>query len=135
MEHRDYLKKQLDRFSRALALLLAELVKSKNGNNEISYERTTQRIEEITDLDVHELLEFDNGKLIAKLSDNEMSDESMEHMADIFLLIADNTETDEKRIQTMYERCYAIYSHLQTRNLSLERHMKIERLKTLIQSS
>jgi hypothetical protein len=130
MEERDYLKKQIDQLGRVLGKILSDLMVLKNqGNISQGIEITNQAVKSELDYELEALLDIPTDIFIQTLiKHKDVSNENLEKLAEIFLLIADNTAVINKN---MYEKCLVIYEYLEkTENVySLYRQWKIERIK------
>ena len=133
MEQQDHLKKQIDQLGRVLGKILSDLLGLKNqGQLSDGLELTNQAIKGELDLDIQNLIDIPSDKLINTLTKQKhVTNENIEKLAEILLIIADNRPDDNK---IYYEKCLTIYEHLEkVENIySLDRQWKIKRIKNLL---
>ncbi len=133
MEQQDYLKKQIDQLGQVLAKILSDLLGLKNKgqiNNEI--ELTNQTLKTEIDFDIQELLDIPTDDFVNTLKKQKnLTNDNLAKLVEILLLIADNGQTDNKKL---YEKCLTIYEYLEkAENIySLDRQWKIERIKNVL---
>ncbi|MDA0783860.1 MAG: hypothetical protein O2814_04860 [Bacteroidetes bacterium] len=130
MEQRDYLKKQIDQLGQVLAKLFSDLLRLKNGGQiNAGLEITDQTLKNELDYDVHDLLDFPTDNFIDTLTTQKgLTNENLDKLAEILLLIADNREDDNKKL---FEKCLIIYEYLEKVDsiYSLDRYWKMKRIK------
>lgn len=130
MEQQDYLKKQIDQLGQVLAKLFSDLLGLKNsGQINAGLDITNQTLENELDFDIQDLLEIPTDKFIDTLTTQKnLTNDNLEKLAEIFLLIADNRQDDNKKL---YEKCLTIYEYLEkVENIyTLDRQWKMKRIK------
>jgi hypothetical protein len=129
MEQRDYLKKQIDKLGHILEKLFSDLIGLKNGGqiNE-GLEITDQTLKNELDFDVHDLIDIPTEKFIDTLTTQKgLTNENLDKLAEILLLIADNREDNKK----LFDKCLIIYEYLEKvdSTYSLDRYWKMKRIK------
>lgn len=139
MEQRDYLQKQIDQLGRVLGKLLADLIGLKNqGEVSEGIEITSQKLKDELDLDLEDLINMPADELLPSLQlKNSFSKEGLEKLADILLIIADDTynrQDNKERSKSFYFKSLNIYEHLEKTETtySFERHYKIEKIKKIL---
>lgn len=135
MEQRDYLKKQIDMIGLVLGKLLSDLMGMRStGKLSVGIETTKQSLKTELDIEIDKLIDMPNHEFIHFLQiTKNYENENLSKLAEILLLMADNTE-DEQRSKKLYEKTLIIFEHLQqTDNVySFDRKAKIDRIKSLI---
>ena len=130
MEQRDYLKKQIDQLGQVLAKLFSDLLGLKNsGQINTGLEMTDQTLKNELDFDVQDLLDMPTDKFIDTLTTQTgLTNENLDKLSEILLLIADNRENDNKNL---FEKCLIIYEYLEKADsiYSLDRYWKRKRIK------
>lgn len=130
MEKRDYLKRQIDQLAMVLEKLFTDLLGLKNsGQLNTGLDITNQVLRTELDIDIYELLDMPAENFIDILTTQKnFTNESLDTLAEILLLIADSRQDDNKKI---YEKCLAIYVHLEKteKTYNLDRQLKINRIK------
>jgi len=132
MEHRDYLESQIDQLGKVLAKIFSDLLGVKNsGQISIGLEITNQTLKSELNFDIQDLIDIPTDDFINSLKEQNLTDDNLDKLAEILLLIADNRQADNK---TLYEKCLTIYKYLEkTKNIySLDRQWKIERIKNVM---
>jgi hypothetical protein len=138
MERRDYLQKQIDELGKVLGKILSNLLGLKNqGEMNEGIEITNQALKTELELDIESLLAIPTDEFVKMLqSKKEFSNESLDKLADIFLLMADHHIDNQEieKAKTIYEKCLAMYEFLEkTESIySFERHFKIGRIKNIL---
>jgi hypothetical protein len=131
MQQEDYLERQISYIGRVLEKILFHLFGFKNkGQTSGKIEITNQILRDELDFDIQDLLDIQTADFINILmSAKSFSNADFERLAEIFLLIADNTE-DKKR-EILYEKCLVIFEYLEQveKTYSLDRQLKIEQIK------
>ena len=127
----DRLSRQVDQFAKIFEKLLADLIEQKS-NDEINdgIETTNQILKREINLDIQEFIDIPKDEFINILiTEKNFSNKNLDTIADIFLLIADEKQDEEKRI--LKEKCLAIFEYLEkTENVFLlDRKWKIDRIK------
>lgn len=130
MEQRDYLKKQIDQLGQVLAKILSDFLGLKNsGEINAGIEMTNQTLKNELDFNIQDILDIPTDKFIDTIKrQKDLTNENIEKLAQILLLITDNQKYDNKKL---YEKCLAIYEYLEkVENIySLDRHWRITRIK------
>jgi hypothetical protein len=84
------------------------------------------------DIDIQNLLDIPTDDFVNTLkTQNNLTNDNLDKLAEILLLIADNGQTHHKKL---YEKCLTIYEYLEkTESIySLDRQWKIERIKNVL---
>jgi hypothetical protein len=134
MYRRDYFKKQIDELGRVLTSLLSDLLKLKNdGNTSTAVEATNEILQNELAIDLPQLLSIPDDTFIEELKKKQITDDNLNRLADILLVIADETTEDVLR-NLLYKKCLLLLEHVQQLDstYSMERHEKIERIKRII---
>lgn len=130
MEQRDYLKKQIDQLGQVLAKIFSDLLGLKNsGQINAGLEITSQALKNELDIDIQALLDIPTDNFIDTLtSQKNLTNDNLDKLAEILLLIADNRQDDNKKL---YEKCLTIYEYLEkVENIyTLDRQWKMKRIK------
>ncbi|MCZ2224118.1 MAG: hypothetical protein LC122_10880 [Chitinophagales bacterium] len=133
MEQQDYLKKQIDQLGQVLAKIFSDLLGLKNsGQINAGLEITNQTLKSEIDFDIQELLDITTGDFVNTLKKQKnLTNDNLAKLAEILLLIADNGQTDNKKL---YEKCLTIYEYLEKEEniYTLDRQWKIERIKNVL---
>lgn len=130
----DRLKKQIDQLGKALAKALSDLMglKSKGQVND-GIGSVNQTLKTELDLDLKAIAEMETEDFIQVLKVGKgVSNNSLAELADVLLLIADETEMEYKG--NLYQKCLLIYEYLEKNEniYSLERRWKIEKIRSLL---
>ena len=130
MEQRDYLKKQIDQLGQVLAKIFSDLIGLKNSGQIITgIEITDQTLKNELDFDLQDLLDIPTDKFIDTLTTQKgLTNENLDKLAEILLLVADNLEDDNKKL---FEKCLIIHEYLEKVDsiYSLDRYWKMKRIK------
>jgi hypothetical protein len=132
MYSRDYLKKQIDELGQVLAKLASDLLKLKNaGNTNAGIEATNEVLQEKLAIDLPQLLSIPDDTFIEELKNKKITDDNLNRLADILLVLAEAADEKDARQKEMYEKCLLLLEHVQKSDstYSTERHEKIERIK------
>src|SRR5690606_35095203 len=133
MEQQDYLKKQIDQLGKVLAKIFSDLLGLKNnGQFNAGLEITNQTLKNELDFDIQDLLDIPTENFINTLTtQKKLTNENLDKLAEILLLIADNKQGDNKKL---YEKCLTIYEHLEkSENIyTLDRQWKMNRIKNAL---
>lgn len=139
MEKRDYLMDQIELLGQALAQIFSKLFGlSKQGKVPEAIEMTSQSLKTELSLDLAEISSIPTGDFIIKLQkDKKLNHTNMELLANILLLVADETCTDNPESEdgmNLYNKCLEIYTHLNERDLtySFERESKIAGIQSIL---
>ena len=135
MEQQDYLKRQIDQIGLVLGRMLSDLLglKSKGKLNN-GIEIASQIFKSELDIDINELMDIPANDFIKILTTKKKyTNENLDKLAEIFLLIAEHGENTEWN-KKLYEKCLTIHEYLEENDtiFSLERKSKIYKLKKLI---
>ncbi|ANH81625.1 hypothetical protein A8C56_12120 [Niabella ginsenosidivorans] len=130
----DHLERQIDQLGRVLGKILSGLIGLK-GKGQVAngIELTNQTLKGELDLDIQKLLDIPLDDFINTLkTKKEFSNENLEKLADILLLIADDSQDKDRK--KLYEKCLTIYEYLERGEdiYSLERQWKIKRIKKFL---
>lgn len=140
MGQEDYLKKQFDRLGRVLAKILADLLGLKytlDIDQEIKI--ITEFKESELGFNLREIMDLPNKGFIQQLTgEQNFNNESLEILADIFLVIlekASNQEENRIKKKMLAEKCILIWEYLEKTEAaySMDRNLKIERIQTYLQ--
>lgn len=130
----DRLKKQIDQLGKALARILSDLLELKaQGRFDDGIEITNQTLKTELGLDLEKLTSIEPDDIINVLkTEKGVSNDSLSQLADLLLLIADETEAGDN--MNLYQNCLVIYEYLEKNEsvYSLDRRWKIERIKKLL---
>jgi len=130
MIRQDFIIKQINQLGQVLARLLSDLQGLKSsGQKSAGLEITNQTLKNELDLDVQELIDIPTDNFIETLTDQKnITIESLEKLAEILLLIADNNHEDSK---IMYQKCVIIYEYLEKAedSYTLHRQWILQRIK------
>lgn len=134
MEQEDYLKRQIDQLARILGKILTDMLGLMNqGQLSAGIQMSIQALKEELDIDIQELIELETSHFIPSLqTEKGFTDKALDQLAAILLAIADNQhDGDSKKV---YHKCLAIYEYLEKvdKTYSVERNMKIDRIKKLL---
>ena len=137
-ERRDYLKKQIDQLGRVLGKMLADLLGLKQqGLVSDGLQMVDETMQRVLSLNLISLIAVSPKELVAWLKkEKQFEPEHLEPMADILYEAAEAylIEKDTDTARALWERALAIYEHLEETEptFSLERHYRIEQLKSLL---
>ena len=130
MIRQDFIIKQINQLGQVLARLLSDLQGLKSsGQKSAGLEITNQTLKNELDLDVQDLIDIPTDNFIETLTDQKnITIESLEKLAEILLLIADNNHEDSK---IMYQKCVIIYEYLEKAedSYTLHRQWILQRIK------
>jgi hypothetical protein len=136
LQQEDYIKRQIDQIGRVLGKILSDLIGLKaRGQMGDGIELTSLALKKELDLDIGSLTSVPTEEFINTLKViRTMNDDSLEMLADIFLLIAEEpmiTDADNENRIKLFERSLTIYEHLDRTSsiYSFDRHIKIEKIK------
>jgi hypothetical protein len=133
MEQRDYLKKQIDQLGQVLGKIFSDLLGLKSyGQINGGLEITNQTLKNELDLDIQNLLDISTDDFVNTLrTQKNFTNDNLDKLAEILLLIADNKQSNNKKL---YKKCLTIYEYLEKlENIySLDRQWKIERIKNAL---
>jgi hypothetical protein len=139
MEKRDYLMDQIEQLGQALALIFSKLYGLKSqGKVPEAIEMTNQSLKNELNLDIAELSAIATDDFVLTLKEEKkFTYSNLERLADILLLIADESEgykTMNDQSLNLYAKCLSIYNYLNESDLtySFERQSKIERISSML---
>jgi hypothetical protein len=139
MEKRDYLMDQIEQLGQALALIFSKLYGLRSqGRVPEGIELTNQSLKSELNLDIDELSSIPTEQFVNRLKEEKrFNHDNLERLADILLLIADNTYSsnpDSDQGQNLYSKCLEIYNYVNDSDLtySFERQSKIERIISVL---
>jgi hypothetical protein len=139
MEKRDYLMDQIEQLGQALALIFSKLYGLKSqGKVPEAIEMTNQSLKNELNLDIAELSAIATDDFVLTLKEEKkFTFSNLERLADILLLIADESEgnkTENDQSLNLYAKCLSIYNYLNESDLtySFERQSKIERISSML---
>jgi hypothetical protein len=116
--------------------LLSDLLRLKNSEKaNASIEITNDVLQKELAIDLTQLLSIPEDAFIVELQNKKVTDDNLNCLADILLVLADDaTEVDASRRKMMYKKCLLLLEHVQRSDstYSMERHERIERIKTII---
>jgi len=131
MMQRDYLVRQAELFGQALGIILSKLLKLKTQEEASNYaEITNQMLIDDLELDINDLIVSEPDDMIKMLTtEKQFANGELEKLADIFFIVAEDMETEEKI--RLNKRCLAIYEYVEEKELShsYNRHWKMEKLR------
>jgi hypothetical protein len=136
MQQEDWLIRQINQLGRALGKILADLLGLKAlGRVSEGIETADKNLISELDLNMDALTAIPTELFIKTLQEGkQFSNDMLEMLADIFLIIAEEFEQsgkDEEKKKKLYERSLTIYEYLDktSATYSFERHYKIERIR------
>jgi hypothetical protein len=136
LQQEDWLIRQINQLGRVLGKILADLIGLKTqGMVGEGIEAAEQALKSELGLNIDDLIAIPTEQFIKTLQESKkMSDDNFDHLADIFLLIAEELDqrgTDNEKKKKLYERSLNIYEYLDKAGstYSFDRHYKIERIK------
>ena len=135
MEEKDYIKKQIDVLGRILGKLLANLIGNKN-NGEIvgGIEITNQILNEKLNLSIEKISLIPEEEFVNFLkTEKEFTNENLEQLAEILMLNVKNVIDEITKIK-LYRKYLILLEYIEKndKTYSLERHLKIEKVKGII---
>ena len=139
-ERKDYLKKQIDQLGRVLGKMLADLLGLKQqGQVSEGLQMVDETMQKALSLNLISMIAVSPRELVDWLKrEHQFQPEHLEPMADILYESAEGflLQKDTQTAHALWERALAIYEHLEATEttFSLERHYRIEEIKTLIGS-
>lgn len=138
MEQRDWLQRQIDQLGIFLDSLIAGLHELRSRKKAFDATEITYRaLKDEIGLDLDEIIGLDPEEVIPWLLNRKFNNNSLNHLADILMFIADDTrlrETEVAGSRRYYEKSLIIFEYLNKTDstFSLERSSKIERIITLL---
>ncbi|MFZ4464216.1 MAG: hypothetical protein ACOYN5_10230 [Bacteroidales bacterium] len=133
MEQEDYIKKQIDRLGKVFGKILADLLGFKNqADIQSGIEYVNQDFINELNLDLNELIVVSNEDFINTLLDTKkFSNENLENLGDILLLLAEETEqgnSDNNKVRILNEKSLCIFEYIDhvSACYSIDRNSKIE---------
>lgn len=136
MPQEDFIKRQIDQLGRVLGKILSDLLGLKTqGRINEGIEMVDQTLKKALDLNIDNLSAIPTDKFIETLqSNNKLSNDNIEMLADIIFLLADEADyrkkVNEKR-RKLYEKSLVIYEYLDktSSTYSFDRHLKMDKIK------
>lgn len=128
MEQRDYLMRQVEQLGYVLGKMLSKLLFLKE-NGTVSTETVYQVFKEELDFDINELIDIEKDKLIDTLrNDPRLRTVNLEKLADIFLFVAENTNSNKR--DQLFRKSLMIYQYMegQDNTYSYSRNLKIAKI-------
>jgi hypothetical protein len=135
MYRRDYFKKQIDELGKVLTSLLSDLLKLRNdGNTNGGVETTNEVLQKEMAIDLPQLLSIPNDTFIEELTKKQITDDNLNHLADIFFVLAEDANEQNTQKELLYKKSLLLLEYVQKSDstYSMERHEKIERIKKII---
>lgn len=138
MEQRDYIMKEVEALGKMLGTMFKSLLGLKHGTNTMQgIEIANQTLQSEIDLDLNMLLSIDPDNLIDYLLTNNkgFNEDNLDKLAEILFTIAEYMPIEDSKPFLYYERSLVIYEYLDSTQkiYSLERHMRLEQIKNLLQ--
>ena len=132
MEQRDFLQRQAEQFGQVLGKILCHLLGLKEqGEVKVDIKIANQAFNDELNFDIDSIVSIPTKKLAKNLKEEKgLSNENLETLAEILMLIAEDMSRDEKN--RLYEKSLAIYEYLEVsenNTYSYNRNQKIEELK------
>ncbi|HAQ20964.1 MAG TPA: hypothetical protein DCR40_17285 [Prolixibacteraceae bacterium] len=136
MPSRDYLIRQFEEMGYFLAVLIQRILKLKE-ENQLEQMETVVREELIQELklDIEQIVMLENEEFLSLVQSNFTSDDQLEKLADILMVLSQEIEHSFTLTKANYLRkSLFLFEHLQgsSANFSYERKVKIEELQELI---
>ncbi len=139
MEQEDYIKRQIDKLGEVLGKILSDLIGLKNqADIQSGIDSVNQAFINELNLDLNELIAVSNEDFINTLLDTKkFSNESLEKLGDILLLLAQEVEqrnSDNNNVRKLIGKSLIIFEYIDRVSAcySIDRNSKIEEIKTRI---
>ncbi|MCG8475525.1 MAG: hypothetical protein MI784_08635 [Cytophagales bacterium] len=132
MERRDYIQKQIDQLTKALANLLKRLLNTPSQGDALFSEVRDSLFSE--HLDIDKILSQNSLELINFLEkEYQLTNEQLAPLADILYLLAQKT-VDPQLSKTIYLKALVLFNFLEQNEstFSMDRHFKIEQCKSML---
>ena len=136
MASRDYLIRQIEEMGVFLALLLRRILKMKEENQQASVESVVKEslLQELK-LDIDQVVVLENTDFLFVTKQYFTSEDQLEKLADILMVLAQNIETSFSLTKSNYLlKSFFLFTHLQETSsvFSYERRAKIKELQKII---
>lgn len=136
MPSRDYLIRQFEEMGYFLASVLRRILKMKEENQQEQMESAVREelIQELK-LDIEQIVSFENEEFFSLIQTTFNSDDQLEKLADILMLLGQEIRHSFTLSKANYIRkSLFLFEYLQdsSTNFSYERKVKIEELRELI---
>ncbi len=139
MEQEDYIKRQIDKLGQVLGIILSDLIGLKNqADIQSGIDSVNQAFINELNLNLNELIAVSKEDFLNTLLDTKkFSNESLEKLGDILLLLAEETEqrnSDNNKVRKLNEKSLCIFEYIDRVSAcySIDRNSKIEEIKTRI---
>ncbi len=136
MEQEDYIKRQIDKLGQVLGIILSDLIGLKNqADIQSGIDSVNQAFINELNLDLNELIAVSKEDFLNTLLDTKkFSNESLEKLGDILLLLAEETEqrnSDNNNVRKLNEKSLCIFEYIDhvSACYSIDRNSKIETIK------
>ncbi|AEA45840.1 hypothetical protein [Fluviicola taffensis] len=137
MGQEDYLRRQIDQLGQVLARMLSGLLGLKDkGLLNQGMEETDQALKAEFGFTTDEFVLLENEAFIQLLEqEKQFKEVHFEKLADLFLLLADNT-VDSQKQTLLFEKCLKIYKRLEQSETtySFDRHAKMEKINNMLKT-
>ena len=136
MASRDYLIRQIEEMGLFLAILLRRILKMKEENQQETVESVVKEslLQELK-LDIDQVVVLENTDFLAVAKQYFTSEDQLEKLADILMVLAQNIETSFSLTKSNYLlKSFFLFTHLQETSsvFSYERRAKIKELQKII---
>ncbi len=127
---RDYIKKQVDELARMLSKIISDLMGQKTETSIGGIEAMSQVLKSQLDIDFQSLMSISDNDFITIL-EKELSTESINNIAKIILIVADNTKKRNEETTILYNKCLCILEYLEKKEAtySFDRNLIIQKIK------
>jgi hypothetical protein len=139
LQQEDWLIRQINQLGQVLGKILSDLLGLKaQGKIGAGIEAAIQTLKSEADLNIDDLTSIPTELFIKTLQeDKKLSDDNLETLADIFVLIAEELarrDTDNEMKNKLYKMSLTIYEYLDKTGstYSFDRHNKIENIKNAL---
>lgn len=134
IEEKDYLKRQIDMFSKVLAKFISILLGLKGSKHlNIGIESVCQVLESELDIDIDFLILTGDESLVDMLiTEKGFNNTNLDSIAELLALLADNVcMTNNEKAKLLRKKCLVIYEYLENNEstYSLSRHLWIEKMR------
>jgi hypothetical protein len=127
---RDYIKKQVDELARMLSKIISDLMGQKAETPIGGIEAMSQVLKSQLDIDFQALMSISDNDFITIL-EKKLSTESINNIAKIMLIVADNTKKTNEETTILYSKCLLILEYLEKKEAtySFDRNLTIQKIK------
>ncbi|BEH00357.1 hypothetical protein [Bacteroides sedimenti] len=134
IEEKDYLKRQIDMFSKVLAKCISILLGIKGDKHLNSgIESVCQILESELDIDINSFILVDDDSLVDTLMiEKGFNNANLDSIAEILMLFADNVSMiDNEKAKILRKKSLVIYEYLEINEstYSLCRHLQIDKMR------